>query len=184
MKRLFDLFLGLLLFFPCTVIILPVALCVLIDTKANPFFFQKRVGQYKNVFTLIKLRTMHPGTADGASHEIGALQITRTGKWIRRLKIDELPQILNVILGNMTFVGPRPGLPSQLELIEARDRFKLYDLKPGITGVAQLAGVDMSDPIYLAKVDATYSVSFPSDCFILLRTFFGGGSGDAANRAP
>jgi lipopolysaccharide/colanic/teichoic acid biosynthesis glycosyltransferase len=123
-------------------------------------------------------------TLDGASHEIGVAAITRSGRWIRRLKLDELPQLWNVLRGDMSFVGPRPCLPSQIELIDARRNAGVLALQPGITGVAQVEGLDMSDPARLAVADSAYCTpwSFGRDLRLLLRTFAGHGSGDAASR--
>ena len=111
--------------------------------------------------------------------------MTRSGRWIRRLKIDELPQLWNVLRGDMSFVGPRPCLPSQLVLIEARREVGVLALQPGITGVAQVAGLDMSDPARLAVADSAYcgAWSIGRDLNLLVRTFAGQGGGDAAARS-
>lgn len=125
---------------------------------------------------------MKASTPDVASHEVGFAQITRTGAWLRRFKIDELPQIWNVLIGDMSFVGPRPCLPNQLLLIEERQQRDVFNLRPGITGIAQIAGIDMSTPIALAERDADYLApwSLTKDCIILWHTLNGAGSGDAA----
>ncbi len=125
---------------------------------------------------------MHPDTPDQASHETSNTQITRSGRWLRKLKIDELPQILNVLVGQMSFVGPRPCLPIQYSLIAERDRLGVNNLRPGITGIAQINGIDMSEPLRLAEIDSTYAYSFRNDLHILIQTFFGKGSGDAVAR--
>ena len=118
---------------------------------------------------------------DRASHEASKSMITRVGRILRLTKIDELPQILNVLAGSMSFVGPRPCLYSQDELIELRRQEKVFQCRPGITGLAQLKGVDMSNPEKLSKIDAEYcrNRSDWSDVLIILRTVIGQGRGDA-----
>lgn len=182
MKRCFDLFLALLAIIPAIMICTLVLPIIWIDCRASPLFLQTRIGQRKKTFHILKLRTMRADTPSVASHEAGAAQITRSGAWLRRLKIDELPQIWNVLTGDMSFVGPRPCLPNQSLLIAERDRRGVFDLRPGITGAAQIAGLDMSTPTALAERDADYLVpwSLAKDCMILWRTVTGSGSGDAA----
>jgi O-antigen biosynthesis protein WbqP len=101
---------------------------------------------------------------------------------LRRTKLDELPQLLNIIRGEMSFVGPRPCLPTQTELIEERRRRGVFEARPGLTGLAQVQNIDMSDPPRLAEVDAAYLAtrSFRNDLGILYRTFFGGRSRGAS----
>lgn len=184
MKRLFDLLLALALLPLCGVLCLVVLPIVYLDTRATPLFVQRRVGRNGTVFRLVKLRTMRADTRHVASHEVGASQITPSGRWLRRLKIDELPQILNVITGSMSFVGPRPCLPSQHELIAERERRGVLSLLPGITGPGQVAGVDMSTPARLAELDAGYlgPWSLRRDLALLIATATGKGRGDAATR--
>jgi len=126
---------------------------------------------------------MHVATPNAASHEVGSSSILVTGRLLRRLKIDELPQIWNVLNGTMSFVGPRPGLPNQVELTEARRRHGVFDLVPGITGLAQIRGIDMSVPEKLALIDKDYSSpwSLVRDLRIIWATASGAGSGDAAS---
>jgi O-antigen biosynthesis protein WbqP len=106
--------------------------------------------------------------------------VTPAGRWLRRSKLDELPQLWNVLRGEMSFVGPRPCLPSQVELVAARRARGLYAIRPGITGVAQVAGLDMSDPQRLAAADAEYleTMSLRTDLRLMLMTAFGAGKGD------
>jgi O-antigen biosynthesis protein WbqP len=181
-KRLFDLILALLAIAPATVICLLVLPMTWLDCRASPLFLQERVGRHRKTFRILKLRTMKASTPNIASHEAGSAQITRTGAWLRRFKIDELPQVWNVLIGDMSFVGPRPCLPNQLVLIEEREQRGVFNLRPGITGIAQIAGFDMSTPIALAERDADYVApwSLIKDCVILWRTLTGAGSGDAA----
>lgn len=185
MKRLFDVALGLLLAPVALIVCLIVALPIAIESKASPLFFQLRLGRHERPFYLVKVRTMRQSTPNMASHEIDSLHILTTGRLLRRLKIDELPQIWNVLSGTMSFVGPRPGLPNQLELLEARKECGVFALLPGITGIAQINGVDMSTPEKLARMDALYAGEWSlfRDLNILWVTFAGGGRGDAAQDA-
>jgi O-antigen biosynthesis protein WbqP len=171
-KRLFDLIaaaLGLVVSGP----LILAGMAAIRLTSAGPAIFrQARVGLGEQTFTCFKLRTMYPATADAPSHETPASAVTPVGRWLRRFKIDELPQLWNVLRGDMSLVGPRPCLPMQGTLIEARRALGLYRLRPGITGIAQAAGIDMSDPQRLARVDAAYleDMSFSADIRILART--------------
>jgi lipopolysaccharide/colanic/teichoic acid biosynthesis glycosyltransferase len=126
---------------------------------------------------------MKAGTGDKASHEVAGVQITRSGRFLRKSKLDELPQIFCILKGDMSFVGPRPCLPSQEELINYRDRLGVFDVKPGITGPAQIAGIDMSTPDRLATADAEYLLmkSLVYDIRILAATVMRGFGLDAAS---
>ncbi|WP_082457234.1 sugar transferase [Sphingomonas sp. Leaf23] len=183
-KRGFDLALALALAIPAIAISVLAMFFIWVDDRANPIFVQKRLGRNGAPFHLVKLRTMRVGTGDRPSHESQTTNITRIGALLRRTKLDELPQLWNVLRGEMSFVGPRPGLPSQTILAEARRRHGVDRLLPGITGVAQVAGVDMSTPEYLAEVDAGYlgKWSLGRDLALLLRTASGSGRGDAIGR--
>jgi O-antigen biosynthesis protein WbqP len=99
---------------------------------------------------------MFSGTAHVPTHQVSGSSITRFGAYLRRLKLDELPQLFNVVKGDMSLVGPRPCLTSQQQLIEERRLLGVLDALPGITGLAQVRGVDMSDPVLLAQLDAQY----------------------------
>jgi len=126
---------------------------------------------------------MEINTESRASHEVSASKITNVGKFLRRTKLDELPQILNVLSGDMSFVGPRPCLPSQADLIAEREVRDVFSLRPGITGPAQIAGIDMSTPQILARADAAYLAerTFWGDLRLIMQTAKGGGQGDAVN---
>lgn len=179
MKRFTDVALslvGLVLFAPMLALTM---LMIRIESRGSPLFAQQRIGQNGRIFTCYKLRTMYSKTADLPTHEISASAVTQIGSWLRKLKFDELPQLYNVLLGQMSLVGPRPCLPSQFELIEARNRVGVLKLVPGITGLAQIRQIDMSDPERLATVDAEYAqnVSFSGDLKILLATISGQGRG-------
>lgn len=152
MIRAFDILFsvtGLLLGFPVLVILLIVGL---FDT-GSPVFRQTRVGRYKKPFTLVKFRTMKLDTASVASHLAAGSSITRFGHFLRRTKLDELPQLWNVLKGEMSLVGARPCLFNQDELIAEREKLGVLAARPGITGLAQVNDIDMSTPALLAKTD-------------------------------
>lgn len=168
----------------------PVALplCILLliairlETPGPPLFVQDRIGRSGRPFRMLKLRTMLTETSAVPSHHVCTTRITRVGKLLRTLKLDELPQLFNVLVGSMSLVGPRPCLTTQTEVIEARRAMGVLDYRPGITGPAQLEGVDMSEPERMAKIEASYfsRASSWSDLRLLVNTFIGRGSGDAA----
>ena len=184
LKRAIDI-LACLLLLPLAV---PTSLILMLviraESRGSPLFVQLRVGRGLRTFRMLKLRTMASGTPDLPSHEVGFDRITRVGRFLRRSKLDELPQLLNIIGGTMSLVGPRPCLPAQAELIEARKARDLFRLRPGVTGPAQLLGVDMSEPVRLAEIEADYfrRATAWSDLRLILGTLFGGGAGDAAPR--
>jgi O-antigen biosynthesis protein WbqP len=185
MKRLFDFVLALALAPVALVMCLLAAIPVAIESRASPLFFQTRLGLRERPFRLLKLRTMHAATPSVASHQVGAGNILKSGRLLRRLKIDELPQIWNVLNGTMSFVGPRPGLPNQIDLTAARRNQGVFSLVPGITGEAQIRGIDMSTPEKLATMDKSYEGpwSLTRDLRILWATATGAGSGDAITGA-
>lgn len=147
----------------------------------SPLFCQERVGRNREPFVLVKFRTMRVGTASVASHLADGDAITSFGRFLRRTKLDELPQLWNVLKGDMSLVGPRPCLFSQLELLDARDRLGVLAVRPGITGLAQVSGIDMSTPDLLARKDAEMLAKLTVvDYFhYILQTVFGRGQGDA-----
>ncbi len=153
MFRFLDLFfasLGLVVLFPVILLIM-IPVCFVIRL---PLFCQERLGRGQKSFTLLKLRTMQPETASVASHLVDVSSITPIGRFLRRTKLDELPQLWNVLRGDMSLVGPRPGLPNQIELTNAREKYGIYSVRPGITGLSQISGIDMSTPELLAQTDA------------------------------
>lgn len=180
-KRLFDLLLGLAAAIPAAILCAICVVAIRLESQGPAVFRQVRVGRNRETFVLYKLRTMSQGTGDRASHEVSSAQITRVGLILRRTKLDELPQILNVVRGQMSFVGPRPCLPSQEELVAERDRLGVYSIQPGITGPAQIAGIDMSTPVELAEADAAYlrHITLRGDLRLIALTAGGRGSGDA-----
>ena len=185
MLRLFDLTLavaGLILTSPLLVILMIVGL---FDT-GSPMFRQTRVGRNKKPFTLLKFRTMRPETAHVATHLADASAVTALGKFLRRTKFDELPQLWNVLKGEMSLVGPRPCLFNQQELIEARERLGVFHARPGITGLAQVNDIDMSTPELLAETDARMLASLGVKHYFryILMTVTGKGSGDRVRKDP
>lgn len=183
-KRMFDLFVTLTLLPVAVPLCLVAAIPILFEAGASPFFRQVRVGRDGVPFAILKLRTMAPGTRQGASHEVGVATLLASGRIYRRFKIDELPQLWNVINGTMSLIGPRPHLPSQIELTKERLQRGVLTMRPGITGVSQVAGLDMSDPPRLAASDAAYlgDWSLWQDIEILWQTVVGKGNGDAASK--
>ena len=151
-----------------------------LDSPGPAIFAQERVGVAQTPFTLYKFRTMTLGTVSAGTHEISASAVTKIGKFLRRTKLDELPQAFNLLRGNMTLVGPRPCLFSQIELVNARQARGVYALKPGITGYAQIREIDMSEPERLAQSDYLYMKlrSLLLDIRIILATALGRGAGD------
>lgn len=180
MIRIIDFlaaFFGLLLLWP---ILLIVVIIGLFDT-GSPVFVQTRVGKNKKPFKLIKFRTMSVETKSVASHLASNASITKLGAFLRKTKIDELPQLINVLKGEMSLVGPRPNLFNQEELIEKRDALKVYDVLPGITGLAQVQNIDMSTPELLAKTDKKMIETLTLKLYFkyIIMTAMGSGNGDA-----
>ena len=167
---------GLMLGLPFLVIIFIIGL---FDTGA-PLFRQERVGRDKKPFTLVKFRTMAPDTKSVASHLADSSSITPVGRFLRRTKLDELPQLWNVLKGEMSLVGPRPCLFNQIELIQERESRGVLQARPGITGLAQVNGIDMSTPRLLAETDASMLRSLDLKHYFryILQTVTGKGSGD------
>lgn len=179
MLRVFDFLIalaGLVLGLP---VLLSIYALGLFDT-GSPLFLQERVGRNKKPFVLIKFRTMRVDTASVATHLASVSSITRLGGFLRKTKLDELPQLWNVLKGDMSLVGPRPNLFNQYELIAMRDALGVYAVRPGITGLAQVRGIDMSTPDLLAETDASMLAKMtPGQYFkLILLTVVGQGRGD------
>ncbi|MGN6279400.1 MAG: sugar transferase [Sphingomonas sp.] len=181
LKRFIDVAIALVLAVPAFIIVAIACFFVRADSPGPALFWQERVGKDGKIFRLVKLRTMGVDTAQLASHQVSTATITKVGHTLRRYKIDELPQLYCVLAGTMSLVGPRPCLPNQPELIEARARRGVLRVRPGITGLAQVIGVDMSRPERLAYVDSLYvtHASLGLDLKLLLATVSGRGRGDA-----
>lgn len=183
MIRIFDIFFS-LLFLVCGIpFLLVIWVLGLLDT-GSPIFQQIRMGRNKKPFNLVKFRTMPKETTSVASHLACFDSITPLGRFLRRTKLDELPQLWNVLKGEMSLVGPRPNLLSQEELIHARNTLGVYDVRPGITGLAQIKDIDMSTPKLLAKTDAEMilTMSITNYFKYILLTVTGKGQGDRVRR--
>lgn len=177
--RIFDLIiaiLGVIVLFP---LVLFIWLVCYFSTR-KPVFAQERVGRNQKKFTLFKFRTMHVNTPHVATHLASSAQVTKVGRILRKTKLDELPQLINVLNGTMSFVGPRPCLPNQVELIQLRQTHQVFKVRPGITGLAQILGIDMSEPEKLVAKEVFMIRSFNVFAYFkyLLATFFGRGQGD------
>lgn len=172
---LFSL-LGLILGSPVLLLLYVIGL---FDTGA-PVFRQERVGRGKQPFVLVKFRTMSVDTASVASHLASSASITKFGHFLRRTKLDELPQLWNVLKGEMSLVGPRPCLFNQKELIIEREQRGVLNVRPGITGLAQVNNIDMSTPTLLAETDAKMlkSLTVPAYFRYIFMTVAGKGAGD------
>lgn len=179
MIRLLDFtasLLGIVFLFPAGLILYIIGL---FDT-GSPIFKQERVGKGQKPFTLYKFRTMNVNTKSVATHLASQSEITKFGAFLRRTKLDELPQLINVLTGDMSLVGPRPNLFNQAELIEEREKRGVYNYLPGITGLAQINEIDMSTPKELAEKDAEMLRNLTvMDYFkYILATVTGKGQGD------
>lgn len=184
MIRFFDVLfslLGLVCGFPILVVIYVIGL---FDT-GSPLFRQVRVGQKKKPFTLVKFRTMRVDTASVASHLASASSITKVGGFLRRTKLDELPQLWNVLKGEMSLVGPRPGLFNQHDLTREREAQGIYKARPGITGLAQVSGIDMATPALLAETDKKMleSLTLRNYFKYIFLTAVGRGAGDRVRKS-
>jgi O-antigen biosynthesis protein WbqP len=183
MTRIFDIvysFLGLLILSPLILFLLIIGV---FDT-GSPMFRQERVGMNQKPFQLLKFRSMHVNTQAVATHLVQVSAITRWGSFLRSSKLDELPQLINVLMGDMSFVGPRPNLFNQLELIEERSKRGVYSIRPGITGLAQIQKIDMSTPQLLAETDGKMIEHLNVVYYYkyILLTLFGKGFGDRVRK--
>ncbi len=182
MIRLFDFIFslfGILFLWPIGVLLYIIGL---FDT-GKPIFAQERVGYKKKPFKLYKFRTMSVSAKQVATHLAEKNDITRFGAFLRKSKLDELPQLVNVLIGDMSLVGPRPNLFNQKELIEERDKRGVYNNLPGITGLSQINEIDMSTPKKLAEMDAKMlqNLSTASYFHYIFSTIGGKGQGDRVN---
>jgi lipopolysaccharide/colanic/teichoic acid biosynthesis glycosyltransferase len=179
MIRIFDIlfsFIGLILLTPIFIVLIIIGY---FDT-GSPIFLQDRVGKSKKPFSLMKFRSMHVNAPSVATHLASASAITPFGSFLRIYKLDELPQLWNVFLGDMSLVGPRPNLFNQEELIHERDSRGVYFVRPGITGLAQINKIDMSTPQLLAETDAKMIQGLNTLGYFkyIFLTVFGKGFGD------
>lgn len=179
MIRFFDFIfslIGLILLSPILMILLIIGY---FDTGV-PLFCQERVGKNKKPFNLYKLRSMHVDTKSVATHLANYSAVTPYGIFLRKSKLDELPQLWNVLLGDMSLVGPRPNLFNQETLIQERDSRGVYNVVPGITGWSQINKIDMSTPQLLAETDARMTSNLTVVLYFkyIIMTVFGKGFGD------
>jgi hypothetical protein len=152
MLRLFDFlfsFLGLIILLPILIILWIIGFF----ENGSPIFKQKRVGYNQKLFILFKFRTMLKDTKSVPTHLVNNLKVTKFGFFLRQTKLDELPQLFNVLIGDMSLVGPRPCLVNQKKLISERKKRSVFKAKPGITGLGQISGITMKNPTLLAKTD-------------------------------
>lgn len=174
MKRLFDFICSLLLLIVLSPILAIIALVILIDDGKPVIFRQDRVGKDERIFKIYKFRTMKNGTRNAATHDLVESEsaVTRSGKGLRRLSLDELPQLVNILKGDMSFVGPRPLIPEETEIRVLRRARGVYSVRPGVTGWSQVNGRDLVDNETKAQMDQEYVQrrSLLFDLKILLKT--------------
>lgn len=176
-KRAFDIFCSFLAIILLALPMLAVAIAIKCDSKGPVFFKQNRIGKNKKIFKILKFRSMYTNTDPNApTHQLGnaTSHITKVGKFIRKTSIDELPQLFNIFAGQMSFVGPRPALWNQDDLVAERDKYHANDIKPGLTGLAQISGRDELEIPVKAKFDGEYvkKRGFFYDIGLLFKTFF------------
>jgi O-antigen biosynthesis protein WbqP len=171
-KRLFDIMLSICLLISLWPIYAILAIIICIQDGGPAIFKQNRIGKEGVVFMFYKFRTMPICTPNVESKEANRLQITPFGKFIRRINLDELPQFYNVLKGDMSFIGPRPPIPTQIDLIEMRKKNGALSLKPGLTGWAQVNSYDGMSVEQKAKFDGEYAnkISLLTDFIILFKT--------------
>jgi len=172
-KRVVDVVLGTFAVVILSPVLAVTAAAIRLEDKGPALFRQQRVGSGGVEFTMLKFRSMPVETPSLPSDVIGTARITRTGRVIRRLNVDELPQLLNIIRGEMSIVGPRPALATQTEVIAERTRNDALTLRPGLTGLAQVNSFDGMSPIEKALFDGEYAerITLAGDIRIALKTF-------------
>tara|TARA_R110001632_G_scaffold60284_3_gene146344 strand:+ start:12930 stop:13514 length:585 start_codon:yes stop_codon:yes gene_type:complete len=179
MIRLLDIVFSLLGLVCVSPLMLIIFIIGFFDT-GSPLFMQERTGRDKKPFILVKFRTMSVDTVSIASHLASSASISKLGRFLRKTKLDELPQLWNVLKGEMSLVGPRPGLFNQHELLNERDTLGVFAVRPGVTGLAQVNNIDMSTPKLLAQTDARMIATFSLGHYFkyIIQTMTGKGSGD------
>lgn len=176
-KRFIDIVLSLCGIIILSPILLIIALAIKIDSKGPVLFKQKRVGKGKKYFPILKFRTMYADVPkDVPTHLLDdpESKITKVGRFLRKSSLDELPQIFNILKGEMSIIGPRPALWNQYDLIEERDKYGANDVRPGLTGLAQVMGRDELPIDIKAKYDGEYveNINFINDVKIFFKTIF------------
>lgn len=177
--RACDIFFSFCVLFILFPLILLILLFCFFDT-GSPVFCQKRIGLNRKPFTIFKFRTMRKGTKSTSTHLVNHESITYLGRFLRRSKIDEIPQLVNVIKGEMSLVGPRPSLLSQIELNKVRENSGVFSVKPGITGLSQINKIDMSTPDKITEMDTKMieTMSLKNYFKYIILTVLGRGQGD------
>lgn len=174
MKRLFDITVSLIALILLCPLLLLVSLMIFLDDGSPVIFKQSRVGKDNQLFNIYKFRTMKRDTVNVASAELENPDacITKTGRFLRKSSLDELPQLINILKGDMSFVGPRPLIPEESEIRELRAKYNVYSVRPGMTGLAQINGRDTITDEEKAAYDKQYveSRSFFGDIGIIIRT--------------
>jgi len=170
MIRDFICIIGLLIISP---FLFFAAIAIIIEDGMPVLFTQERIGKDQSIFKIIKIRTLKIGAPNIGTHQLENKYKLKCGKLIRKIKLDEFPQLINVLRGDINLIGPRPGLVSQIDLTQNRNTKGIYEIKPGITGLSQVLGYDMSDPAKLAEIDKIYiqKQSLYVDFLILISTF-------------
>lgn len=174
LKRGIDFLLSLVGIIVLSPILLILCIAIKIDSKGPVIFKQKRVGKNKSHFYIYKFRTMKVDTPqETPTHLLSNPDffITRVGKFLRKTSLDELPQLFNILKGDMAVIGPRPALWNQYDLIEERDKYHANDIRPGLTGLAQISGRDELEIDYKARLDGQYTANVTP--WMDLRCFFG-----------
>ena len=175
-KRSFDFILSSILIIFLILPFICISLLIIISTKESPIYLSKRIGKNKKIFIMPKFRTMRKETPQLATHLLknSNQYLSKIGTLLRKTSIDELPQIWSIFIGDMSFVGPRPALFNQYDLIKKRDNYNIHDLKPGISGYAQINGRDGITINEKVKLDSFYVLnqSFSLDAKILFLTLF------------
>ena len=175
-KKIFDILFSIIFIIIFLPLLLILPILIKLDSKGPVIFKSERIGQHNKQFSMYKFRSMIVGTELVETEKFTNLdyKITRIGSFLRRTSLDELPQLFNVLFGQMSLVGPRPAIKSQIKLLNKRTELKISDIKPGITGLAQVNGRDLlSDDqklFYDQKYFESYSILF--DIKILIKTFY------------
>ena len=182
-KRLMDIVLSLCAIIALSPVLLLLAVLIKADSKGPVLFKQKRVGKDKKHFEILKFRTMYADVPkDVPTHLLAdpASKITKIGRFLRKSSLDELPQIFNIFKGEMSIIGPRPALWNQYDLIAERDKYGANDVRPGLTGLAQVMGRDELPIDIKAKYDGDYvkEITFKNDVKIFFKTIFSVASAD------
>ena len=182
-KRFFDIVLSLGAIIVLSPLLIILAVLIKLDSKGPVLFKQKRIGKGKTHFEILKFRSMYADVPkDVPTHMLAdpSSKITKIGRFLRKSSLDELPQIFNIFKGEMSIIGPRPALWNQFDLIAERDKYGANDVRPGLTGLAQVMGRDELPIEVKAKYDGEYvkDITFKNDAKIFFRTIFSVASAD------